>query len=58
MSLSKIVNGAQQMGMALYLLLSTTIIWDLFGEMILYIYFILIVKMRMAVSRVLVQQFF
>ena len=54
-SISEMVNGFCKLEHVLYLL-SAIIYYALFGEMILYIYLILRVKMRMAIYQVLVQQ--
>ena len=55
-SISELVTAVQQIGAGSLLIVNNYIL-DLIWEMILYIYLILIVKMRMAIYRVLVGQF-
>ena len=55
-SISELVTDVQQIGAGPLLIVNNYIL-DLIWEMILYIYLILIVKMRMAIYRVLVGQF-
>ena len=55
-SISELVTAVQQIGAGPLLIVNNYIL-DLIWEMILYIYLILIVKMRMAIYRVLVEQF-
>ena len=55
-SISELVTAVQQIGAGPLLIVNNYIL-DLIWEMILYIYLILIVKMRMAIYRVLVGQF-
>ena len=55
-SISELVTAVQQIGAGPLLIVNNYIL-DLIWKMILYIYLILIVKMRMAIYRVLVGQF-
>ena len=56
--ISEIGNGVHQIGAGALVIVNNYILGLIWGNHSIYIYLILIVKMRMAICRVLVQQFF